>query len=159
MKNILPHYHINEHTLALLPGKHIDYQTIALEHDRKLYIKKTPFEIIKRGCLDHYSTYEGRKAAVTHHTGFKRKVPIPISVSKGIYAFPTHPLKDLDCCWVFYQHVLGIEEDVQNPYQSVVVFRNRVEVFVNVGRDGLVRQMERNGEIIIRLNSFRFNTL
>ncbi|WP_047984286.1 competence protein ComK [Ornithinibacillus californiensis] len=155
MNYILPLYEINEQTLALIPVDHTDYQTIAIETDRTLYIKKTPFEIIKRGCLDNFSTFQGRRESITHLTGYKRKVPIPISVHRHIFVFPTHAYQDWNCCWIFYHHVESIVEEKPNSNQSLIVFKNGREVPVDVPRSELLKQMDRTNLIVSITRSFR----
>ncbi|GGA91609.1 competence protein ComK [Ornithinibacillus halotolerans] len=140
---ILEHYQINERTMAIIPANQLNYQSIVIEAEVKLYIKKTPFEIIKRGCLENFSSYEGRRDAVTHLTGYKRKVPIPISVHRNIFVFPTHAVKDLDCCWIFYHHVESIVEQKPNIKQSVILFKDGSEFIVNVSKSELLKQLER----------------
>ncbi|WP_010096050.1 competence protein ComK [Ornithinibacillus scapharcae] len=141
MISVHPHYEITEQTVALIPSKHIDYQTIVIEVDKELYIKKTPFEIIEKGCLDNFSTFEGRRKAVMHLTGFRRKVPIPISVYRGIFVFPTQAFRDWDCCWVFYGHVEGVVEIGEE--QSLVLFKGGRQVRVDVSKVSLLKQLER----------------
>src|SRR5690606_13361775 len=116
--------------------------------ETKLYIKKTPFEIIKRGCLENFSTYEGRRDSVTHLTGYKRKVPIPISVHRNIFVFPTHGVKDLDCCWIFYHQVESIVEQKPNVNQSIVLFKSGSEVLVSASKSELFKQLERTRLLI-----------
>src|SRR5690625_4044178 len=75
---LLQHYKINDKTMALAPAKEIEYDTIVYETDRKFYIKQTAIQLIHQACLNHWSTYEGRRKAVMHHLNYRRKVPIPI---------------------------------------------------------------------------------
>jgi len=46
-KTVLENYEINRHTMALLSVAHPDYSTVAINPDGELYIRKTPFQIIK----------------------------------------------------------------------------------------------------------------
>src|SRR5690625_6073800 len=89
-------YTIIEETNALLPAKQIDYNAIVIERSRILYIKQTPLQIIQTSCQKYWSTYEGRRDAVVNQMNFKQKVPIPISIHKAIYLFPTHSPNHLD---------------------------------------------------------------
>lgn len=132
--------------MALIPVNHMNYQTIALETDRTLYIKKTPLEIIQRGCLDNFSSFAGRRESIQHLTGFSRKTPIPISIYRNIIAFPTHAFKNWDCCWIFYNHVDSIVEKL--PNQSVILFKNGNQVTVEVPKLELLKQLERTNFIL-----------
>ncbi|WP_042147880.1 competence protein ComK [Paucisalibacillus sp. EB02] len=143
MCTILPHYEITEQTMALIPVSHPNYHTIAIEVNQTLHITKTPFEIIKRGCLDNFSSLEGRRESVTHLTGFKRKAPIPISVYRNIFVFPTHAVLDWECCWLFYQHVESIVKKKLDDTQSIVIFKNGTEVIVEVPKRELIKQLDK----------------
>ncbi|WP_051359443.1 competence protein ComK [Paucisalibacillus globulus] len=148
---VLPHYKINEHTLALIPIKHIDYQTVALQGNKTLYIKKTPIEIIEKGCLDHFMTFEGRRKAITHHTGWTRKVPIPISIHQSITTFPTHALKNGKCCWLFYHQIEAILEDSHNNGRSIVLFKDGMQITLLVKASELKGQLERTRLLLERM--------
>lgn len=82
-------YQVNRQTIALRPAKVIDHSTIVIEQEETYKIKETPLQIIKEACIANWSTYEGRRQAVIHHTNFKQKVPIP-STSKKI-SLPSQP--------------------------------------------------------------------
>jgi competence protein ComK len=92
-KQILTIYEINNHTLALLPAYHPDYDAVAIEPDGELKIRKPPLAIIQQGCLEGGASYVGRRDAVKYLTGAKNKVPIPVNPHENIYAFPTHSPK------------------------------------------------------------------
>ncbi|MCT8140513.1 competence protein ComK [Anaerobacillus sp. CMMVII] len=149
---ILANYSVNKDTLALLSVAHPDYHTIAIETDRKLYIRKTPFQIIKAACLKGGSTYEGRRAAVTYLTGAKHKVPIPINPTEHIYAFPTYSPTQFECSWIFHDHVHSI-----SPYQknhTVITFKNELQLKLPVSYYTIEKQMYRTAQCIIRFTHF-----
>jgi len=149
MTTILSDYMIHEATMALLPAACIDYDTIAIEKNHKRYIRKTPHQLIKTACLEHCATYEGRREAVMHHTGFKRKVPIPINPSQNLFTFPTHSPTDFKCSWIFYHHVLTIlpaPASTENvSVRTTVVFHNGQKLPLNVSHHVFEKQMERTG--------------
>ncbi|HAM79225.1 competence protein ComK [Ornithinibacillus bavariensis] len=147
MSKIYPHYEINERTMALLPSNNFCYHTIAMETDQTLFIEKTPFEIIKRGCLDNFCSFEGRREAIKHLTGFSRQVPIPISIYRNIFAFPTHALKDWKCGWLFFNHVESIVEDVSGYRETLVIFKNGNQFKMDVPKLELFKQLERSSLI------------
>lgn len=91
-------YIINKATSGIIPAKEIEYDSIVAEGERFRYIRQTPLDIIKISCIHCWSTYEGRRQAVIHHTGFKEKVPIPVNPKQGIIAIPTHAIKHMNCC-------------------------------------------------------------
>src|SRR5699024_10146475 len=121
--NIIEEIQISTNTLAILPAKEIEYDSDVLESDATYNVKKTPLQLIKIACLDvGWSTFNGRREAVTHHTGFKQKVPIPISLNPPIFTFPTHAINSHDCAWIFSDHILRINKHRAN--QSTIHFKN-----------------------------------
>src|SRR5699024_12387686 len=66
-------YQINEKAIALCPAKEIDYDTIVLEQEATYRVSKTPMQLIKDACIANWSTYEGKRQAVIHHTNFRHK--------------------------------------------------------------------------------------
>lgn len=51
MKEILNHHTINEHTMALLPAAQLGYDTIVLEREIQLFVRKTPIQLIHIACF------------------------------------------------------------------------------------------------------------
>lgn len=157
MNEIFKDYTINPQTFALLPAKQIDYETTVIEQDKQFFVSKTPYQLIKEACLDYYSTYEGRRTAVMHHTNFKKKVPIPISLSRNIYAFPTHSTTDIECIWIFPNHIQSIKQvsSVKTPhFQSVITFKNGQQLPLNVSHHILDKQMQRATICMFQYASF-----
>jgi len=147
MKNIISTYKINSHTQALLPAKSINYQTIVIEENKILYVRQTPLEIIRQGCVDDWSDYVSRRNAVMHHTSFIQRLPIPVNIRKAFYFFPTHSPGHSDNCWIAYQHILIIDKPLEdqagNPAQSVIYFKNNQKLFLVVSLHTLEKQIQR----------------
>ncbi|WP_102026504.1 competence protein ComK [Salirhabdus sp. Marseille-P4669] len=159
--NTQPNYRITEKTLALLPVRQLDYSTIAIEEDRKIYIQKKPLQLICSACLDNCSTYEGRRAAVEYHTGFKRKVPIPISPSKKLYAFPTLSPSDFGCSWIMANNVnciLPASSQHNAAIQSIIVFHNGLHLEMEESCYVLEKQYQRSVMCIMQFSSTGSNT-
>ena len=147
MNGVLLDYKINQQTMILIAAKHFDYGTIVYERDKQLFSNKTPMQLIKAACLDHCSTYQGIREAVIHHTGFKRKVPIPISISKNIYTFPTHSTKAYECTWIFSDHVLStnrIPSFDNHDAKTIITFKNLQQFALNVSQHILDKQIIRS---------------
>jgi len=125
MPTIFPTYEINEQTLALKPAFHHEYSTIALEGDqKKLYIRKTPLQLIQQAALKGGSDYNGRRKSIIYLTGIKKKIPIPLYPHKNIYTFPTHSPNHKDCHWIFFQHVESFQK-LLDPTNSIkFLFKN-----------------------------------
>lgn len=139
---VLDHYCINEHTVALLPAKEIDYQTTVLEVNHIHRVVQTPLQLIKNACLFNWSTYEGRRQAVMYHTNYRNKVPIPINKSKNIYAFPTHSPINFNCNWFFPNHILQIKKNMKQN-NSTIYFSNNRTLTIDVSFHILEKQFQR----------------
>ncbi|GGM40547.1 hypothetical protein GCM10011351_28430 [Paraliobacillus quinghaiensis] len=127
MSEVVIDYYVTNRTIALLPVKHFEYDTVVIEVGCKKYVKQTALQIIKQACLDGASSYQGRRSAVSYKTGIKRKVPIPINLVKNIYAFPTQSPSQYDCSWIFYNHILCVTPNVptsETDYKSIITFKN-----------------------------------
>src|SRR5690625_883559 len=150
MKTVSPTYKINTHTQALLPAKEINYQTIVIEENKILYVRQTPLEIIRQGCVDAWSDYDSRRNAVMHHTNFIQRLPIPVHIRKAFYFFPTHSPKHSDNCWIAYQHILMVDKaskyQAGKQAQSVIYFKNNEKLFLDVSLHTLEKQMQRTFE-------------
>ena len=154
MKQIKSNYIINENSLALLPARQIEFETIVIETDQIIKVRKTQLELIEAACHIECCTYDGRRNAVIHHTNFKRKVPIPTNIQKGIYFFPTHSPLDINNKWISYQHINTIIEG-SCPTKSYIIFNNGLKLSVNIPYDILDRQMQRTFECMYRLKRVR----
>lgn len=156
MISIHSSYKIHANTFALIPAKALDYETIILEKDHRLHIRQTPMQIIEESCLKHWTTYEGRRKAVIHHTSFYQKVPMPISIQERIYLFPTHSPKHLDNCWLAYQNILSVHENrhhSSNRLQSIIQFKDGQILKLNVSKHILQTQMNRTFQCMYQLET------
>lgn len=153
IENVLEDYEINKDTCALLSANHLDYATIVIEVNRKLYVKKTPMVLIKTGCLDGGSTYDGRRLAMCYQTGAHNKVPIPINPIKGIYAYPTHSPKARECNWIFYHHVKHSQTHPKAPCKTIITFNNGISLTLDVSYHIIKKQTLRTSFCIVRFTS------
>ena len=155
MKTVLTTYTIGSQTLALLPAKQIDYDTVVIKQSGTKYVRQTPLKLIKAACYDDWTTYEGRRQAVTHHTNFKQKVPIPISIDKGIYLFPTHSPRSIHNSWIAYQHIAFIKKAPQHnptgPAQSIIHYKNGQTLQLDISMHILKAQIQRTFECMYRI--------
>jgi len=153
MKKIQIHYTITEKTLALIPAFQIEYDTIVFEMDQILHIKKSPLELIKTACLDHWCNYEGRRQAVIHHTGFKQKTPIPINIYKEICFFPTHSPKNINNKWISFKHIIKYIIVSHNPTKTKVIFSNGMQLELNISKHIIKNQIQRAFECMYRMKN------
>ncbi len=144
-------YEINKETMALVPARHIDYDTIVYEAHQILYVKQRPLNMIKAACLEGGATYDGRRIAVIHQTGADHKTPIPINPSQDIYAFPTQSASNFDCNWLFYHHVRSILPHPKHPNQSLILFKNGQDpLTIDISLASLEKQMHRTSFCIVK---------
>ena len=147
---ILEDYLINPRTSMLLPARHIEYETIVIEQDKQFLVQKTALELMERACSKYGAKFDGRRKSVMEQTGYKRRVPIPVSIRFDIYAFPTHAIKDRDCMWIFGNHVHHVERmppvKQGGKEKSLAVFRNGLEVELEVSQHTLEEQLRRTEE-------------
>lgn len=147
-------YKIHANTFAIIPAKAIDYDTIVLEQNRKIHVRQTPMQIIEEACLHHWTTYVGRRNAVHQHTNFYQKVPLPISIQKQLYFFPTHSPKRFDNCWLAYQHILSVEqvnETTSTHPQTSLQFKDGQTLKLNISQHILQTQMDRTFQVMYQL--------
>src|SRR5699024_5695427 len=132
--------------MAITHSSHIEYQSIVYEKNKQLFIRRTPFEIIKDSCLQNYTTYQGIKKAVIHHHGFIQKTPIPINRHQSIYTFPTHSPVNPECNWIIPQPLLHSNLPTSTDYhsdKSAVTFNNGRQLLINVSQFVLKKQIQR----------------
>jgi competence protein ComK len=145
MTPILTDYLINEQTLAMLSSYKLEYDTVILEENGMYFVKKPSFQLLKEACLTYGSSYDGRRKSVMHHTGWKRKVPIPVSICRNIYTFPTHAPSDQNCVWIFPQHIHSTQStaSMDSRPQSLIIFKNNQSITVDGSLYSIRKQIER----------------
>ncbi|UCZ52935.1 competence protein ComK [Bacillus shivajii] len=151
MTKVLENYEINPDTMAILPAKEVEYDTIVIEKHAKYYVKQTPLKMIKLACLDGGSNYQGRREAVTHLTGAMQKMPIPINPNLNIYAFPTHSPSNMDCMWLFYQNILQLKP--APPHDTTITFTNNESITINCSYYTMEKQLHRTSYCVIRFSN------
>ncbi|MBB6454557.1 competence protein ComK [Salirhabdus euzebyi] len=148
-------YNVNEKTMALIPIFHHEYDTLVLETDRQIHVKKTPLQIIKTACLHNGSSYEGRRDAIIYQTASKRKVPIPINTSNKTFAFPTHSPTQFHCTWIFYNHICHIHPNkTPKTNTSTIMFHNGEQLTLKESHYVMEKQMQRTALCILKFCSF-----
>ena len=156
MIEIRNEYDVNQKTMALLSVAHPDYSTVVIEQHRQLFVKQTPLQIIKAACLDGGSTFEGRQKAVTHLTGSRQKVPIPINPLLNIFTFPTNSPYDFHCNWIFYHHVKSIipsDKRKNSTTQVIISFKNDEQLQMKESHHILQKQMQRTAICILQFTN------
>lgn len=130
---IVNKYMVNNRTMLIMPAEAVDYYAVVKEIDRIVFVKQTPFDIIKENLLIGGSDFNGRRRSITYKLGMQKKLPMPINPPRNIYAFPTHSPKQFHCHWIFTEHIDQIHPVRNNrKYKSVIIFKNGEKVFTEV---------------------------
>jgi len=155
MTQVINDYQVNPRTMALIPARNIDYQTIVLEPGNIFHVMQSPIKLIKDACKEGGATYEGRYKAVTHKTGIHKKVPIPISQLDQIYAFPTHSAKQFNCHWIFYHHLKSIKLGTYK--KSIITFTDYQQLEIDVSAYILKQQTLRTAHCFLLFSKSQSN--
>lgn len=160
MHTVIPSYHINRKTVALIPGMSTDYDTVVIKENGTKYVSQTALQMIHDTCQrDDWTTYEGRRQSVVDQTNFVKKTPIPASIRNGIYLFPTHSPTHMDNHWIASRHVLSMRKAPRKHHskqpQSVIVFKNGQTLTINVSLHTLHKQMQRTFECMFRIEGMQ----
>lgn len=83
------------------------------ENNEQLIWEQDALSFLRTWCLQHGSTFEGRKAAATHILKCRQKVPILISEKTKDILFPTSAYKKEDCIWLNYKYIVDIRKSEQ----------------------------------------------
>ena len=134
---------INKATMMLAPAKTVDYSTLIIAENKTSYTTKTQVQLINEACLQQWTTYEGRKAAVMHHMNMKRKVPIPICPIENITLLPTHAITHFDNHWLVEQQILKIDRVKDKKHAAMVTFKNGMTHEIPCSPYSIQKQMER----------------
>jgi competence protein ComK len=130
---ILNKYIANERTMTIMPMEAIEYGTVVKEVDRTVYVKETPFDIIKENLLIGGSDFDGRRRSITYKLGMQKRLPMPINPPRNIYAFPTHAPRQFHCQWIFTEHIDHIHPVKHNEkFKSAIIFKNGEKIFTEV---------------------------
>lgn len=146
---------INLDTIALLPVRRIEFNTLIISNDGKEYVPDLPFNVIKTACTAYWGEYEGIRKAVIKHTKFIQKTPMPICKRRGIYFFPTHSPHNIDNCWIALKHIANIDRippRLRTKHsQSIVYFKNGLTLTLCISYHTLKEQYERASECMLRI--------
>ncbi|WP_312093659.1 competence protein ComK [Niallia sp.] len=145
---IVNKYRVNENTMLINPIEAIEYYAVAEEVDRKVFVKQTPFEIVKENLLIGGSDFDGRCRSITYKLEMQKKLPMPIIPPRNIYAFPTHSPTKFCCQWIFVEHIEKIFP-VKNDkdFKSVIYFKNGEKVYFEVSPHVLDTQLVRTWKV------------
>src|SRR5690625_4293191 len=136
---ILDNYHINRRTMLLTYGRNIDFETIAVEIDNKVYIKPTPLAVVNHSCIhSNFTTYRGVRKGLFEMYNFRKKVPVPL---RDNCLFPTHAVNHIDCQWISILYIKEVKR-LDNGKRTKITFKNNLEIDLDVSYQSIRRQMK-----------------
>lgn len=139
---------VQSETLLLKPV-HFGEQTMVYEKKKKpVLIPHKTLKIIKKSCLKHAATYEGRKKASMFILGTKTKLPLVIDSVEGTYLFPLASHLKPDCVWVAFSHVAALQEI--DKKQTNIFFKDGQEALVKASLFVVWSQMNLTNEFLKR---------
>lgn len=156
---LLNHYEINCHTLAIIPFPASDGEIYSkiYEGDHYFICKLSPIKIIKRSCDYFGCSYEGKKKGTQALMKYTHKLPVSIDAYNTIYFFPTHSPSNPACMWFSFHNILDrFEEDYS---KTTVIFRNKERLSVQVSLHSFNNQLLRTSSLQTKINHNQENAL
>lgn len=138
------HFRITGDTNIIIPAKHMNYDSIALEDNKVYPIRQIPLEIVKRACKGKNCdfTTKKRQSEIFYKDGYK--LPISLNSDTILIAFPTKGINHMDCAWVIEGNIKYIEKHGE---KSVVIFHNEQSVILDISIDVLENQCKKAQEL------------
>jgi competence protein ComK len=145
-------FKIDENVCCILPfyNEFGELCSKIIKVDEELKIKLSPLKLIEASCINYGSTMRGRIDAISYLTGYKKRVPLTISIAKEIYAFPINSHLRSDEIWIFTNHVLKYNK-VDNS-TTKIIFRNLKTLNVQISYSSFHSQFNRSIACIYQLN-------
>ncbi|WP_243388179.1 competence protein ComK [Aeribacillus kexueae] len=138
---------ITEETLAVLPTYsetgHLHSNVLTLSGDKIL--EKPPLHFIKESCTFYGGDFKGKVNHARSVLKGKRMLPILISETFAYCMLPVGTIMDKASAWIAYNHVDSV---ISHGERSMVVFRNKREVVVNMRKAPLERQLYKGARLI-----------
>ncbi|KEK25431.1 competence protein ComK [Bacillus gaemokensis] len=141
---------ISNSLMMLLPYKDPLYRTQIHTTQGILYSPKTPLELIKELIISHnFSTYEGRRKAISQKWDLQQNAPIPIDHRRFICAIPTKSPNAWECIWVFYKAIKKIKKGPNK--QAILYFCNGDIETLPISYYKMKQQWRKAGNILAQM--------
>ncbi|MCP8967863.1 competence protein ComK [Ectobacillus ponti] len=114
------------------------YRTEIVTTDGSIYAEESMLELLNQACLQHGSNLRGRQEAVRHHTGYHKKIPLPIT--DHVCLFPTKSLKNLKTISISVDRIQAMRPQGRG---TLFTFHNGHELYVDIGYDSMRLQYDR----------------
>ncbi|MCE7792372.1 competence protein ComK [Salipaludibacillus sp. CUR1] len=146
-EKLYKNYLIHSKTLAILPSKQLGFDSIVLEADREIPVKRTAIQIIDDTCIDGLSTYQGRRRAVAKILKAFQKLPIILNEKERIITFPTVSPENMECVWICFNNVSSYTPSPSDDDTTSITFYNGKLLNVPVKYHVIHRQMGRGAKL------------
>ena len=144
-------YEINQDTLAIIPINSLE--TRIIEKNDDLIVKSSSMKIIDDGCRFFGSTYAGRSEGTKSMIGINYKAPIILEESMPMIFFPTISPRLEACSWISFKE---IERCVKNEKKTIIIFKNGVQLELNLSYQILQNQILRSSYLNTMLLNRKF---
>ncbi len=132
-------YEVNLDTLAIIPINANETRIIEKESD--FIVNSSSMKIIDDGCRFFGSTYSGRSEGTKSMIGINYKAPIILEETTPMIFFPTISPRLEACSWISFKE---IAKCIKNDKKSIIVFKNGMELEVNLSYKILQNQILRS---------------
>lgn len=139
--NIINDYMISLSTIAIVPHRHPQYQTMIIDVEGIFYTSERSEQIISRSCITNGASYNGRRDAAIYLLNYIQKTPILISEADGMIAIPTHSPDREECAWIFYHHIKKVKTNEKNG--CIIQFHNYRNLELKVSSQTMRQQIHK----------------
>ncbi len=139
-------YYINAETLILMPIN--NEETMVIELDKKIIIKKNIMKIVNDSCCYFGSNYVGRYQGAKKLLNMAYKLPIIVEDFNELVIFPTCSSRQEECCWLCLNN---IENYKKSDKKTIVIFKNNIKIELDISYGSLENQIFRATMLITKL--------
>jgi competence protein ComK len=143
-------YQVTAKTMALLPIRHLTYQSIIYDWEGIFYSSKSVKQLLNEACLERGSSYKGRLEAARKLMKQYKKTPLIICPFEKIYAFPTKSPDAEHCMWIFPQHIENYNVNKQKEVE--LEFKNACSLVINCSEYIYKNQKGKAADLLLRLS-------
>ena len=108
------------------------------EYGKEVIWSQDGISFLKQWCLQHGSTFEGRKDAAMYILKCRQKVPILISEKTRDLIFPTSSYLNNTCIWINYKYIKNVNV---HPNGVIVQFCDDREYVIPISMRSMKRSI------------------
>ena len=144
----MDNYKICSMTYALIPVD--NKETLVIEKNKELVIKKSLKKIIDFNCMIYGSSYEGRLSSSKLLLNLNNNLPIMIEESKKIIILPTSSTRNKKCCWILFNNIIDYYK-IANT--TIVIFKNNKKLVFDITISNFEKQIFKINKLLLKINS------